>query len=63
MKHGSLRNIRHVSVSNVCGWNTACVAAETQELVDLLDEFADETRLVEVPGIGTREIGLFTFDD
>lgn len=39
------------------------LAAETQELVDKLDELADTQERIEIAGIGERETGLFTFDD
>lgn len=50
-------------MSNKVGWSLSRTAAETQELVDKLDELADEEEMIEIAGIGERETGLFTFDD
>jgi hypothetical protein len=63
LKHGILKNVRHVSVSNSCGWSSSNNSARTQELVDYLDGFTDAGDFVDIPGIGKKEIGLFMFDD
>ena len=63
MDSGYLANLRHVAVSNSCGWDRPEFVFEWKRLGDRISALAGNETTFITKGTNEVEVGMFSFDD